>query len=50
MEKMKRVKRKYAYTCPTKDGYVKFKVSRKQHNKLKQTIKENIFTKIEAFY
>ena len=45
MEKMK-----YRYICPTQEGYVKFKVTRKQHNALQQTVKASVFTKIEAFY
>lgn len=41
---------KYEYQCPTELGYVKFKLSRKDNNRILKYRKRNIFSKIEAFY
>lgn len=43
-------KNEYKYKCPTELGYVEFKLSRKEHNRVILNRKCNIFTKVEAFY
>lgn len=40
----------YEYTDPTKQGYVKFKLTHKEHNSIIIHRKVNMFTKIEAYY
>lgn len=40
----------YRYKCPTEIGYEKFKLTRKQHNKIFTWRKVNMFTKCEYFY
>lgn len=40
----------YVYKCPTESGYAKFKITRKRHNEIMSNRKQNIFTKIDAYY
>lgn len=41
---------KYKYVDPTENGYVRFKISKKQHNEIFPHRRVNIFTKIEAYH
>lgn len=40
----------YTYKSPTHSGFEKFKVKRKEYNKILPNRKKNVFTKIEGYY
>ena len=40
----------FKYVDPTEKGYVKFRLTRKEHNEILPYRRKNIFSKIEAYY